>query len=96
MENIHQNAVLEYVVYHPRIFDSLVYLLTHKDTTPYMPLAAVFLLVFVLNFRKYETKNPALQSLAGLSSTVTIKVTSLLCFFGCNVSTKAFYGGEHV
>lgn len=83
MDNIHQNTLIEYILQNTKIFKTIIYLLSLSVTpqsprlapiTPDVVISATFLLVVLLNFRKYETKNPFVEDLANISNVDTVKV----------------------
>lgn len=83
MDNIHQNTLIEYILQNPKIFKTIIYLLSISTSTPQptksattfdLTTSATFLLIILLNFRKYETKNPFIENLATISNVDTIRV----------------------
>jgi hypothetical protein len=64
--NIHQNTLIEYfMINYETVFDSLVQLLV-SERMGYYSFNAVFLLVTLVNYRKYESKNPYMRLLGEL------------------------------
>eukprot|EP00005_Dracoamoeba_jomungandri_P014554 CAMPEP_0174276638 /NCGR_PEP_ID=MMETSP0439-20130205/60502_1 /TAXON_ID=0 /ORGANISM="Stereomyxa ramosa, Strain Chinc5" /LENGTH=172 /DNA_ID=CAMNT_0015368895 /DNA_START=254 /DNA_END=769 /DNA_ORIENTATION=- len=65
-DNINQNTLIEYFMQDSTIFDSIVEIIKQRSLR-YLAYDAMFLLTLLVNFKKYETKNPYLLQLQEMS-----------------------------
>ncbi len=73
--NIHQNTLIEYFMLN-NVFSAIIHVLT-QPTLHNLSFHAIFLLMVLVNYRKYESKNPYMKQLVELKDKHTLQVWNL-------------------